>query len=323
MSLRLNCPYVNSLKRSFEEDSSDAHLPPPCGTSGIEPANFARGNPIYAFGSVTAKFPSLSIEKEFFQALPTTSPSPGTSSPFDISDQVGLHQLNETAGLNNWLHQTLSQPENIYIAREMIWILRSVRSRELYRIQPQTDEHVSALVAALQPEQTSSQSNECNCQMFAFVGDEIPLHADSYHNQFPFPGTLLTTLFKPPVESSATVVPGGDPQQVMAMTAPLLSLTNNDGRTSSDRALNYALLNDLKIYQQTYQLCYGNQGTTLELNSVRTETELGSGIYERVNVVFEYQSSTSGSISRWASLVDVTGLFPYIVADFSPYLGRA
>jgi hypothetical protein len=58
---------------------------------------------VYTIGSITPRFPALSVEKEFAQAT-------GRATTNGLTDRQALHQV-------------LSRPENRYIVRQLCWVM--------------------------------------------------------------------------------------------------------------------------------------------------------------------------------------------------------
>src|SRR5262249_17900546 len=122
------------------EARGNAVLIPQAGTSGCSCQNTAKaaanGNGaveypyVYALGRIEARFPRLSVEKEFAQAAGRTDVAGNT-------DQQLLHSM-------------LSQREHRYLARQMGWVL-TVQGLETYLLVPRDPVDLDRFIEAIRP----------------------------------------------------------------------------------------------------------------------------------------------------------------------------
>src|ERR1700691_6124885 len=109
-------------------------LPQACATCGTAPA--ASGGAtvassyIYAVGRIEARFPSVSVEKEFAQAT-------GRADTKGLTDRQTLQSV-------------LSKPENRYLLRPLCFVM-SIEGLETYILAPRDPADISLLVEALRP----------------------------------------------------------------------------------------------------------------------------------------------------------------------------
>src|SRR5262249_46464408 len=89
-----------------------------------------QGRYVYALGRVEARYPSLSIEKEFAQAA-------GRAETVGLTDPEVLAKL-------------LSIKENRYLARSVCWIL-TIKGIEAYVLTPRDSDDLDMLVASVRP----------------------------------------------------------------------------------------------------------------------------------------------------------------------------
>ena len=98
---------------------------PPTSECPVRPARarrFHAGLPRYAIGRIEARFPRLSVEKEFAQAT-------GRAETAGQTDQQAFHDV-------------LSKPENRYLARQLCWVL-TIQGLETYLVQPSRSQRIS------------------------------------------------------------------------------------------------------------------------------------------------------------------------------------
>jgi hypothetical protein len=103
-----------------------------CGTPAGAPLPFgpeARSY-VYALGKIEARFPRLSVEKEFVQAT-------GRAETKGLTDRQALHSV-------------LSKPENRYLVRQVCWVM-TIEGLETYILAPRDPADSSLLVEALRP----------------------------------------------------------------------------------------------------------------------------------------------------------------------------
>lgn len=86
---------------------------------------------VYALGRIEARFPSLSVEKEFAQAA-------------GRSDSAG--KTNQQT-----FHGVLSKREHRYLARQLCWVL-TVQGLETYLLTPRDPADFDLLIEAIRPE---------------------------------------------------------------------------------------------------------------------------------------------------------------------------
>ncbi|WCN09889.1 hypothetical protein [Marinomonas mediterranea] len=257
---------------------------------------------VYVVGSVNAYFPNLGVEKEFYQACLLTGVD--VSSLENINDEVSLARLNQSDSLSATLHQGFSKPENAYVAREMSWVFSNVDSNEVYRIFAESDESLMQLVAAL------GAKHESIIMIGQLTGNGHVLLS----NLIPIKST--------PVRASLGAKSGDT--EMLALAEEILSLNANNGLSNQERALNYLLYNNTKIYTESYDFCYkanasGPNPSGYQLVSVDLLLSW-SGDRLVSKVVFNYQGINTGAKQSWYSTVDVTGEYPFMLTDWKRFL---
>ena len=105
--------------------SSTSEAPcPTCGGAALPAAH------VYAIGRIEARFPSLSVEKEFAQAA-------GRGETAGQTDQEMFYNF-------------LSKPESRYLARQLCWVL-TIQGLETYLVHPRDPRDFDRLVEAIRP----------------------------------------------------------------------------------------------------------------------------------------------------------------------------
>jgi len=278
---------------------------------------------VTVIGSVSAHFPSLSVEKEFVQAISDIGTSADQVSVFDVTDEIGLEKVNSLPNLNALLYQCLSQPSYFYIAREMVWTFRGYNGQELFTLLPPTNHRLTQLINALKPLDSGEPAR-------LQLSGQIQTLPNSLLNAFDLPIVTVSHLKVCSSDQIAkqvqSALSGTQADRLNDLIQEILSLSQNDGLSDSDRGVNYVLYNNLELYIHSYQFLYGSEDngpnpSGYQLVCVRTEPQR----YRQsrvVKVIFDYQGINSGATQSWFSTVDVTAQYPYLLKSFSRYLLR-
>src|SRR5271166_1594966 len=114
--------------------SAAAITPQACPTCGTAPASNggAATSPswVYAIGNIEARFPAISVEKEYAQAT-------GRADTAGLTDRQALHNV-------------LSKPENRYLVRQCCFVM-TVEGLETYILTPRDPADLNLLVEAVRP----------------------------------------------------------------------------------------------------------------------------------------------------------------------------
>jgi hypothetical protein len=274
--------------------------PQACATCGAAPAA-AAGAPaapsfVYAIGRIEARFPSISVEKEFAQAT-------GRADTKGLSDRQALQKV-------------LSKPENRYLVRQLCWVM-TIEALETYILVPRDPADISLLVEALRPTPQPwdldvvigmkgpiAPPHMCNGLMVPIVAFDQIYSFDR--------DTLLQaaqTDKKPSKESLAAT------EEVFDR---IMRMTDNAGATPGDRALNYLAVR--------YQAIYANAADAFahnaSLTGVHVHPSALSGTRNIVDVVFTYTNRNTDVDEKFAVRVDVTDEFPFLVRKLGPWYER-
>ena len=252
---------------------------------------------IYSIGRIQPRFPSISIEKEFMQAISRNSES-------------GLTD-------NQMMQSVLSDPLNRYLARKLCWVL-SIQELDTYLLQPINPDDLDMLIESLRPSSKSTDINVvigmlgsiappqyCNGLQIPVVGfDQIySFDVDSLLKSIPKPDKITDKVFSPVAEELFTKI---------------MQMTDNAGSTDDHRVLNYLAVRYHGIYA-TAADCYSRN---FSLTGVEVQPSALSGTRKIMEVVFTFSNRTSDVAEKYYCRVDVTEEFPFLVSKMQTYLDR-
>jgi hypothetical protein len=295
---------------------------------------------VYAIGTVTARFPSLNIEKEFMQAW---GKNPEQVLQISDADKFAV----------------LSQGQNFYLAREMCWVFQS-GDIDLYILRPRSYIELTDLVTCLAPtpNQVSfalvigalgpiAPASLCNgaqlpivtcSQVFSFTGQafinsitsEVARDAAliaKVNDQLNAQGAAAGGTAPPaapaaPAPAPAPGAAGLTQQQQDYVTGAasnafgvLTLLTDNTGQTDEHRAINYLTFKSLALYAKEIEM----ELAGFTLNSVTARPDSLSGTRHIQDVILLYASTSTTAVQRYFTRIDVSGQFPFMVNDLAIY----
>lgn len=254
---------------------------------------------VYAIGKIEMRFPSLGLEKEFFQAT-------------GRADTNGLTNQQATANV-------LARPENRYIARQMCWVF-TIEGLETYILVPREPEGLEQLLASVRPitdtrdidviigvRGSVAPPEMCNGLVLPIVGfDQIySFDRDTLISAIPTEKKLAAK------EDKQFRTAAGD------LFDRLTQLADNSGATDEHRALNYLAMR--------YPVIYGladRYGDEFAFTSVETGHSRLSGVRNIISVIFSFTNRKTELIERYFVRVDVTEEFPFLVSKLQPYYER-
>ena len=188
---------------------------PTCGNASA-PVSY-----VYAIGRIEARFPRLSVEREFAQA----------------SGRV------KTAGQTDRqvFHHVLSQPEGRYLARQMCWVF-TVQGLETYMLLPRDPRDLDRLVEAIRPRPSPLDID-------VVIGTRGPFAPPDLCNGLMVPIVVFDQLYSFDRDALIKAIPrseGAGTEQFEAAAAEvidrILSMTDNAGATDDHRFLNHPAL---------------------------------------------------------------------------------
>lgn len=266
-----------------------------CGCGGARKAAAAQGF-VYVIGDVRASFPSQSLEQEF-RAVANLRPTAPIS-------QIELYRV-------------LSQAPNIYIARDMCWVLK-VDTVDVYLVVPRSFVELSDLIMALQPNATEISHT-------LVVGTLGPVAPPEFCNGVQLPVTTATQVYHftnaaliESIREHARQIGKDLPEEVVRNTLIVMQqLGDNTGQTDEFRAINFMTVRSLDIYVIAADLF--KEQPPFQLSSVSAQNSQLSGARRLVDVIFVFNNTVSNEIRRYFARVDVTGLFPFLASPVQQY----
>jgi len=276
--------------------------PQACATCGTALAANGNGNGatsptfVYAIGRIEARFPSLSLEKEFAQAT-------GRSDTKGLTDRQALQSV-------------LARPENRYLVRQLCFVM-TIEGLETYILVPRDPSDISLLVEALRPLPQPldldvvigtlgpvAPPQMCNGLMVPIVAfDQIySFDRDALIKAIPRPEKTSAKEFGPAAEE---------------LFDRIMQMADNAGATDEHRAVNYLAMRYQAIYAKASEYFAQN----CSLTGVYVEPSSLSGTRKVLNVIFTYTNRNTDVDEQWFVRVDVSDEFPFLVTKLSPYYG--
>jgi hypothetical protein len=252
---------------------------------------------VYALGRIEARFPRLSVEKEFAQVA-------GRAETAGKTDQQVFHAV-------------LSKPENRYLVRQMCWVF-SVQGLETYILQPRNPADFDLLVGAIRPVPSPNDIDivvglrgpiappeMCNGLMVPIVAfDQIySFDRDALIKAIPCPEKTKPEAFGPAAEE---------------LFDRIMQLTDNAGATDEHRALNFLSVRYSAIYAKAAE----EFARDFSLTRVEVRPSPLSSTRNIVDVIFSYTNRNTDFTEKFFVRVDVTEEFPFLVTKLSPYYDR-
>jgi hypothetical protein len=306
--------------RLFAESSPAraAITPQACSCGGQGTCTCGKGSPqsyVYAIGGIRPAFPSLSVEKEFYQAV---SQADSTKPPD-----------------KRLVFETLSRAENLYIAREMCWVLQKGAGKvDYFIVKPRSYEELTGLIESIAPRD--------DFDFDVIIGLRGPVAPPDMCNGLRLPVVICSEAFdftdremiaaiELAVEEEDEDGDGDEDKTTIWATDifwEIIKLTNNTGDTDEYRAINFLATRYLGIYQTTYYLKYKAAGlithadpSGYSLMRVAAQPAVVQGTRKILDVIFTYRGNSTNAMLQWFCSVDVTGLFPALVTPMTRHYG--
>ena len=263
-----------------------------CGAMGTSPSY------IYALGTVQTQFPSLSVEKEFYQAV--------GDADVDKAPNDALY------------FKYLSQGRNRYIAREMCWTFQ-IFNTDSYVVKPRSERELTHLISALAPRP--------HFTFDVIVGQLGPLAPAEMCNGLQLPillcDEMYTFTYNEVVETVKDALPrGATTDQIVEMLKMAFPLFANGGQTDAQRAVNFLITRYMAVYTTAWMMMFTEQdGQKYSFVGVNTQPSVVQGTDRVIDVIFTFRGEKNYDMVRWYTSVAVQGEFPYILTNMSRYYG--
>jgi hypothetical protein len=275
--------------------------PQPCPTCGVAPAanGGAAATPsyVYAIGTIEARFPRASVEKQFVQATGRA----------------------ETAGKTDRqvFQEVLSQKQNRYLTRQLCWVM-TIEGLETYILIPRDPVDFELLIEAIRPAPSPMDID-------VVIGLCGPIAPPEMCNGLMIPIVAFDQIYSFDRDGLIKSIP--KPEKVTAKefaTAAgevldrIMQMADNAGGTDEHRALNYLAVRYPAIYANTAEAF----GRNLSLTAVEVQVSRLSGTRKIVDVTFSYRNRNTDVTEKFFVRVDVAEEFPFLVTKMSPYYDR-
>jgi PatG C-terminal len=329
--------YQGEPASSFSLSGAAATIHPACG-GGAKPACSCSGSGgggcscggaaaappvyVYAIGAINPVFPSLSVEKEFLQAMePPIPPVDTRTIPVPLSDA--------------WYFQVLGKASNLYIAREMCWQFRRDATTS-YLLIPRSQDELVGMVSASAPSPKdtvdfdvvlgrvgpTAPQEMCNGLILpTIICDETFNFSSKQYMQDISAVLRQGTAISPPV----TTV---DDKLLSVTFAAVMRMSDNMGDTNAFRAMNFLVVRYLDLYVLFYNMAINNfytkanpSETRYLITAIKTQPAPIQGSQTIIDVIFSFVGQTTNTLFRWSCRVDVSGEFPFLVFPLAPYYG--
>jgi hypothetical protein len=262
---------------------------PVCGDPTTMPVSY-----VYALGRIEPRFPRLSVEKEFAQAI-------GRQENVGLTDREALREA-------------LSQRANRYLARQLCWVL-TVEGLDTYILHPRDPADFDLLLESLRPAPRQTDVD-------AVIGVLGPIAPPDLCNGLMTRICVFDMIYSADVDSLIKSIPRPSDvgEEDFAKVAEevfmrVQHITDNAGATDEHRAMNYLALRYPAIYANTSEML----GRDASLSSVDVRPSPLSGVRRIVDVIFSYTNRRTDVIEKYFTRVDVTEEFPFLVTKMSPY----
>lgn len=268
----------------------------PCATCGNGSDTTADYTNVFAIGRIEARFPRLSVEKEFTQVL-------GRSDANGKSDRAAFHSV-------------LTHRENRYLVRKLCWVM-TIQGLETYLLQPHDPSDFGLLVEAIRPRPTP-------LDLDIVAGLRGPIAPPEMCNGLTLPVVIFDQIYSFERQGFIQSIPRpekadeafeGAAEEVLDL---ILQTTDNAGATDEHRALNYLAVRYPTIYATTADQFARNAS----LSGVEVRPSTLGGMRRIVEVIFTFTNRSTDVAERFFVRVDVTEEFPFLVTKLSPYYHR-
>jgi PatG Domain len=291
-------PAVNPAETAPEVSASEGAAPvsPPTALPAAAPAF------VYALGQIDARFPSLSIEKEYAQIIGN-----GADDYSGVTERQALKRV-------------ISQDQNRYLARNMCWVLE-IEGLETYILVPRDPLDLALLIEAYREERSGDDLD-------AVIGVRTQIAPPEMCNGLALPIVVVDQLYSfdrysliesIPVPASVAKKESDQFRAVAtSLFGELTQLADNAGSTDEHRALNYLTVR----YPRMYAVATEQADRNFSFTGVEVLRSPLSSVRSVVDVVLSFRHRETDVPEKQFVRVDVTEAFPFLVTKMGPYYDR-
>src|SRR6202162_339986 len=293
--------YSSPAKPRAPFSRSDAVLSPqacsPCQTAAELNSNDQDApSYVYALGRVEARFPRVSLEKEFAQ----------------VAGRADTNGKTE----RDMFQKVLSQRKNRYLVRQLCWVM-TIQGLDTYLLQPRDPADLDLLLGSLRP---SSSPLEID----VVIGVRGPIAAPDVCNGLMIPIVSFDQIYSFGRGALRGAIPRPDkaPKGFEATAEEVfdrvMQLGDNAGATDEHRALNYLVMR----YPAIYATVADAHGRNASLTGVDVQPSRLSGARRILDVILSFTNRNNEFTEKFFTRVDVTEEFPFLVTRMAPYYDR-
>ena len=253
---------------------------------------------VYALGRVQPRFPSISIEKEFGQAVARS----------------------DTSGQTNRQVMATVLADHRYLARQMCWVF-TIEGLETFLLYLRDPADLDLLVQAVRAEPAGQDID-------IVIGTQGPIAPPQACGGLSLPVVLADQIYSFDRDALIAALPGpdqadaADDAQFRASAGEMLDnimqLADNAGATDEHRAINYLAVR----YPAVYATAAAEHSRNSSLAAVDVRPSRLSGTRVIVDVVFSYIHRQTDVATKYFCRVDVTDEFPFLVTKLAPFFER-
>jgi cyclic patellamide precursor peptide PatG len=284
---------ANAPTKKIVSPQTDGGSCPTCG-GGVAstPTSY-----VYALGKVEARFPRLSVEKEFAQAT-------GRADTGGLTDRQALHKI-------------LSERQNRYLLRQLCWVF-TIEGMETYILVPRDPVDFDLLVEAVRPTPHPTDVD-------VVIGVRGPVAPPDMCNGLMVPIVAFDQMYSFDIDSLIKSIPR--PKEIGAkeftpaaeeLFMRIMQMADNAGATDEHRALNYLVVRYPAIYAKAAEEFAQNSS----LAAVEVRPSPLSSTRKIVEVIFSFTNRNTDVTEKFFVRVDVTEEFPFLVTKMSPHYDR-
>jgi hypothetical protein len=265
-----------------------------CPTCAANSKTAGRPAWVYAIGRVEPRFPRISVEKEFAQAL-------GREKTTDLTDRQALQAA-------------LSKAENRYLVRQLCWVM-TIGGLETYILVPRDPADIALLVDTLRP---TPEPWDLDC----VIGARGPIASPEMCNGLMVPIVVFDAMYSFAQHELLRAIPRPEKMSAKEFEPKaaevfhlMTQMRENAGATDGDRAVNYLAVRYPRIYEAAAEAFAKNQS----LSAIDVRPSTLSGPRTLVDVIFSFRHRNTDVVEKQAVQVDATDEWLFLKKPLSPY----